>query len=130
MIGGILMKKWKKILKFFLVFFIICLVFYISLYVFAYFSKKLPVSFSSNYYFYDSEDNLYNGGNDNWVSLDQISDHLINATISIEDKNFYNHFGFDYLRIIKAMYNNIKSGDTVEGASTITQQFAKNLFLD
>jgi len=124
------MKKWKKILKFFLVFFIICLVFYISLYVFAYFSKKLPVSFSSNYYFYDSVDNLYNGGNDNWVSLDQISDHLINATISIEDKNFYNHFGFDYLRIIKAMYNNIKSGDTVEGASTITQQFAKNLFLD
>ncbi len=80
--------------------------------------------------FYDSNGNLYNGNNENWVSLDQISDYLIDATISVEDKHFYHHLGFDYLRIIKAMATNIKSHDTVQGASTITQQYAKNLFLD
>ena len=55
---------------------------------------------------------------------------LINATISIEDKNFYKHIGFDYLRIIKALGINIKNGGNVQGASTISQQYSKNLFLD
>ena len=52
------------------------------------------------------------------------------ATISIEDKNFYKHHGFDYARIIKSMITNITHKNIVEGASTITQQYAKNLFLD
>ena len=73
---------------------------------------------------------MYNGNSDNWVSLDQISPYLIDATISAEDKHFYHHLGFDYLRIGKAILNNIKSRDTVQGASTISQQYAKNLFLD
>lgn len=59
-----------------------------------------------------------------------MSPYIINATISIEDKNFYNHSGFDYLRIMKAMLINIKNRKTLQGASTITQQYAKNLFLD
>lgn len=59
-----------------------------------------------------------------------MSPYIIDATISIEDKNFYSHSGFDYLRIIKAMLINIKNGKTLQGASTITQQYAKNLFLD
>ena len=62
--------------------------------------------------------------------MNEISPYLINATISIEDKNYFNHIGFDYLRIIKAMFVNITSGKTLQGASTITQQYAKNLFLD
>ena len=124
------MKTTKRLFKFFIICFVILLLIYISLYIFARFSSKLPVTFASNYYFYDCNNNLYNGDNNNWVKLDQISDHLINATISAEDKHFYNHFGFDYLRIIKALYTNIKNGSTLEGASTITQQYAKNLFLD
>lgn len=59
-----------------------------------------------------------------------MSPYIIDATISVEDKNFYNHSGFDYLRIMKAMLINIKNGKTLQGASTITQQYAKNLFLD
>ncbi|HHW69267.1 MAG TPA: PBP1A family penicillin-binding protein [Tenericutes bacterium] len=59
-----------------------------------------------------------------------MSDDIINATISIEDKHFFKHQGFDFLRIIKAMYTNIINGAKVQGASTITQQYAKNLFLD
>ena len=65
-----------------------------------------------------------------WVSLDNISSYLVDATIVTEDKNFYKHFGFDLLRIIKAGYINIINRSTIQGASTITQQYAKNLFLD
>ena len=68
--------------------------------------------------------------NNDWVSLKDISMYVRNATIISEDKSFYNHSGFDYLRIGKAMFNNIKSGTIVEGASTISQQYVKNLYLD
>jgi membrane peptidoglycan carboxypeptidase len=104
--------------------------FYFGLYVYGHFSKKLSITAANNYYFYDSNGNNYNGNGENWVSLDDISDYLIDATISVEDKHFFHHLGFDYLRICKAMLSNIKSGETVQGASTITQQYAKNLFLD
>lgn len=124
------MKKFKKFLKWFFIIIFIFVVLYFGLYVYGHFSNKLSVRVANNYYFYDSSGNLYNGNSDNWVSLDEISPYLIDATISAEDKHFYHHLGFDYLRILKAMFINIKSGDTAQGASTITQQYAKNLFLD
>lgn len=65
-----------------------------------------------------------------WVPLEEISPYLINATISIEDKNFYDHNGFDYKRIAGAILADIKAGAKVQGASTITQQYARNLFLE
>ena len=81
---------------------------------------------------YDSTENVFFQGNESkeWISLDEISDYLIKATIYTEDKHFYKHFGFDLFRILKASYINIISGKTMQGASTITQQYAKNLFLD
>ena len=65
-----------------------------------------------------------------WVPLEEISPNLINATVSIEDKNFYEHNGFDYKRIMGAILADIKAGAKVQGASTITQQYARNLFLE
>ncbi|MDE5563851.1 MAG: transglycosylase domain-containing protein, partial [Oscillospiraceae bacterium] len=65
-----------------------------------------------------------------WIGLDDISEYLVNSTVYTEDKNFYKHFGFDFLRIGKAMMTNISNRSTSQGASTITQQYAKNLFLD
>jgi penicillin-binding protein 2D len=65
-----------------------------------------------------------------WVPLEEISPDIINATISIEDKNFYEHNGFDYKRIVGAILADIKAGAKVQGASTITQQYARNLFLE
>ena len=124
------MKLIKKILKTNIIIFSILTLSYLSLYIYGHFTKKLPVTLANKYYFYDINNNLYNGNNDNWVKLDQISENLINATIAAEDKHFYNHIGFDYLRIGKALINNIKNKKTIEGASTITQQYAKNLFLD
>ncbi len=104
----------------------------IGLYTYAYFSPKIELKSTNQYYIYDnSEKMVYAGsGTNQWVEKDQISEHLLNAVISIEDKNFYSHHGFDYLRIIKAMLNNIKNGAIVQGASTISQQYIKNMYLD
>lgn len=66
---------------------------------------------------------------DNYIKIENIPEYTKNAFISIEDKEFYNHNGLNYKRIIKATYNNLKSGNLVEGASTITQQLVKNRFL-
>ncbi len=91
---------------------------------------KLSTHSANGYYIYDKDKNLINGDNEKWVKLKDISPYLINATIATEDKNFNKHLGFDYLRIGKAVIANITSGKTVQGASTITQQYAKNLFLN
>ena len=63
------------------------------------------------------------------VKLSQIPDYMIKATIATEDKRFYKHHGIDPIRIVKSFLVNIKSGRRKQGASTITQQLAKNLFL-
>lgn len=65
-----------------------------------------------------------------WVPLDQISPELIEATIAIEDQSFYEHNGFDYKRIAGALLADIKAMAKVQGASTISQQYARNLFLE
>ena len=64
-----------------------------------------------------------------WVSLDDISPFLIDAVIATEDRNFYTHNGFDYRRIAGAILKDIKTMRKAEGASSITQQYARNLFL-
>lgn len=63
-----------------------------------------------------------------WVSYNEISGYLPLAVLSSEDQNFLNHSGFDMKAIEKAIENN-KNGKRVRGASTITQQTAKNVFL-
>ncbi len=64
------------------------------------------------------------------VSLDKISPTLKNATIAIEDRDFYNHGAISLPSIARAMLANSKSGAVSQGGSTITQQFAKNALLD
>lgn len=125
--------KWEKMLKklgkisfFLLIFGIVC---YGGVYLYAWMSPKLTVNNAKSYYFYDKNENLITG-TDEWISYDELDQDIINATIAIEDRHFFNHQGFDFLRIMKAMYNNIKSGSNSEGASTITQQYAKNMYLD
>ena len=124
------MKKLNRISKISLIIIGFLIVFYIGIYFVASISKKLDINTSNGYYLYDSNNNLINGTSDQWIKLDDISKNLINATISIEDKNFYKHQGFDYLRIAKSLYINLINKKTLQGASTITQQYAKNLFLD
>jgi penicillin-binding protein 1A len=62
------------------------------------------------------------------ASLDEISPHLINAFIAIEDDRFYEHSGFDIRGIMRAAYQNFIKSSVTQGGSTITQQFVKNAF--
>ena len=124
------MKFLKIFWKLAISFYIILLLGYIGIVIYAFFSPKLNIGGTSSYYLYDINNNLFSNTNDEWIKLDDISDDLINATVSIEDKNFYKHQGFDFLRIIKSLYINFKNSETLQGASTITQQYAKNLYLD
>lgn len=64
-----------------------------------------------------------------WTKIDDIPEFIQKAFVSVEDKRFYSHAGFDPIRISKALLTDIKSKSIVEGGSTITQQYAKNLFL-
>jgi len=64
-----------------------------------------------------------------WVPYDRISAHLKRAVVAAEDARFAEHEGFDWDAIEKAMEKNRKKGKVVVGASTISQQLAKNLFL-
>jgi monofunctional biosynthetic peptidoglycan transglycosylase len=64
-----------------------------------------------------------------WVPYDRISTHLKRAIVAAEDANFTEHEGFDWEAIEKALEKNRKKGRIVAGASTISQQLAKNLFL-
>lgn len=64
-----------------------------------------------------------------WKELDEISPYLIEATIAVEDKDFYRHHGFDIPRIASALLTDLKTRSKAQGASTITQQLARNLYL-
>lgn len=118
--------------KSFIFLFISFVVLLIGLYTYAYLSPKLDLKTSGSLYLYDNKNDLiYQGSRSNeWANLEDISDNLKKAVIAVEDKNFYNHHGFDYLRIAKAMLTNIKKKSIVQGASTISQQYIKNLYLD
>ncbi len=124
-------SRTKKILLFIFIPILILVLANISLYVIALFTPKVEIKTANSFSYYDKNNELFFSGNSNseWVSLKDVSENLINATLSIEDKNFYKHKGFDYLRILKAMYLNIKNRNISQGASTITQQYARNLYL-
>ncbi len=124
------MKKIFFLFRFFLFLILSGFILLTGVYVFAFFSPKLELKDLGKVFIYDRNENLiYQGsGSSEWISLDDISDDFKNAIISVEDKNFYQHKGFDYLRIIKAMYQNI-TDHTRFGASTISQQYIKNMFL-
>ena len=124
------MKKSKKGLKLFIFFFVIFLLIYFGVYWYAGKTDKLSIKGANGYFLYDINDDVYTTGSNEWTKLNDISPNLKNATISIEDKNFYKHRGFDIFRILKALMINIKSKSNSQGASTITQQLSKNLFLN
>jgi len=71
-----------------------------------------------------------NAGRRTYVPLEKISPYIVAATIATEDENFYSHPGFNAWAIVRAFVQNLQSGEVVSGASSITQQVARMLFLD
>ena len=63
------------------------------------------------------------------VPLQEIPDYLIKATLATEDRRFFEHFGVDFIGTARALLENARANEVVQGGSTLTQQLAKNLFL-
>jgi penicillin-binding protein 1A len=64
------------------------------------------------------------------IPLEDYPDHLIKAALATEDRRFYDHFGIDPSGLLRALTANARAGGVVQGGSTISQQLAKNLFLN
>ncbi len=80
---------------------------------------------------YDMDGEPYgylHGENRILVKVDQVSEHFIQALLAREDSRYYRHFGFDPIGVLRAIVRNIQHGEFKEGASTITQQLARNSF--
>lgn len=127
------MKLLLRITKY--LFLLIITVFIIIVFIFIYYSKKLNFDIPEmvDITVYDKDNNLFltlnNENKQSYVKLENISPYVIDAIISIEDKKFYEHKGIDIMRIGGALFKNIESNEIREGASTITQQYARLLYL-
>lgn len=75
-------------------------------------------------------DILHAGQHREIVRLSEISDDMIHAVVAIEDRRFYDHFGIDLYGTARALWVNLRRMAAVQGASTITQQLARNLYLN
>ena len=75
-------------------------------------------------------DKLQSAENREPVELENISPHMIDALLAVEDQRFYKHFGIDPFRIAGAAVANIKQGHIAQGGSTLTQQLVKVSMLD
>lgn len=132
-------KKIFLILKFFLAFFLITL--FLILFLFFFYSRDLPrpERFSERELIQSSKIydrtgkillyEIYGEEKRTWVSLDEIPDYLEKAIISVEDKNFYSHFGLDLKGILRSLLANLKIKKPLYGGSTITQQLIRSTFL-
>ena len=124
------MKKLIVIAKIILLLIFTSIIVISSFYVYAFITPKTNIYTNDSIIYYDkNENNIFEYSNNNYVKLDDISEYVKNAIVSVEDKNFYKHNGFDFLRILKAIIINITSGEIKQGASTISQQYIKNLYL-
>jgi penicillin-binding protein 2D len=131
-------KKSKKYLRAIifisLLFSVLILFFLLGLFTYAKIKGPPPLAVPQSTLIYSANEEVIGESNQGgqkryWVKLSQISPAMIDATLVIEDKNFYEHHGFDLKRIAGAAIADIKAMAKVQGASTISQQYARNLFL-
>lgn len=126
------MKLFKKIFKIFTILITLILIVILFDFHFTKINSTSDISNLKKIKMYDNENNLFYEVNNlhesTYVKLDSISENIIKTVIEIEDKRFYNHSGFDIYRIGKALINNLGGNETI-GASTITQQYIKNIYL-
>ncbi len=127
------MKKLLKTMKILLVAFILLVSTLVITFSIINYNLKYEMPIISTIELYDNTNKKFlsysNNRKQSYVTLDNISQYVIDAFIAIEDKRFYDHQGIDFIRIGGAIISDIKNQEFVEGASTITQQYVKNLYL-
>ncbi len=107
--------------------------------LFRYYSRELPPLSELQSYemkvgseVYDRNDNLihiFYVEKRQLTHLQELPEYLTKGIIAVEDKTFYKHWGMDQLGLIRAILIDLSKGDFSQGASTITQQLARNMFL-
>lgn len=136
-------KKGRKgFRKLFVLFIWLCVLGFVGIVgVFAYFAKDLPspeqiterrIIESTKIYDRTGKFLLYDVHGEEKrtvIPFEEIPQHLKDATLVIEDDNFYHHFGLDWKAIIRAFLANLRGQKIAQGGSTITQQFIKNAIL-
>ena len=128
-----MLKKTNGILRFILTIIAYSNLGILFLYLTAFLYGKPEIG--RNYYIelYDQSAQLFYESNNkqtgSWIPLEQVSPYFIDSIIAVEDSNFYQHNGVDYIGIIRAGFLNIKNNNLSNGASTISQQYVKTLFL-
>ncbi|WP_077298085.1 transglycosylase domain-containing protein [Virgibacillus pantothenticus] len=126
-------QRNRRSFQFILILSGICIAFVIGVYVVSFLLGPPPITMNQQTTLYTSSGEPFsevgNKQTEKWVELDQVADEAIQATLAVEDRHFYDHRGFDVKRIFGAMVENIKTLSLKEGASTLTQQYARNLYL-
>ena len=119
----------KRILYCFIFFF----TFLLLMYVIAFCVGKPELNKDRYIKLYDDQNKIFyqsvNNYSGQYVSIDDVSPYFLKAIVAIEDKRFYSHHGFDYVGISRAIKTNVLTRKTSQGASTITQQYARLLYL-
>ncbi len=114
---------------------------FLFLSLFIYFAKDLPrperytdrpITEPTKIYDRDGENILYTIHGEErreLTDLDSVPDHFVDALLTAEDSNFYNHIGIDFQGIVRSFLLNLQAGRTVAGGSTISQQFVRSALL-
>ncbi|MFD1347863.1 transglycosylase domain-containing protein [Oceanobacillus caeni] len=127
------LRKYRPIFKLITTLVGIVLLSIIGIYTISFILGPPPLMNEENTIYYNNSNEVIgeerSAENRYWVDLNDMSPHIINATLIVEDQHFKEHNGFDYKRIIGAILQNVTSGTLKEGASTLTQQLARNLYL-
>lgn len=138
------MRKFLKVLKFFIIFIFILMLLggiAVSAYTYNIISKAEAIDpkniyeeLDKNSYIYDSKgkiiSTLYYEEDRNIIKIDEMPEDLIHAFIAIEDKTFYQHHGINVKRTIGAIVQKLLGkSESISGTSTITQQLARNVYL-
>ena len=113
---GLIFKIFKTIIKIGIVIFLILLI--SGFYVYKSAVKNVPLE----------QKVIEVTSKNNYVEIQDISDYLKKYVVNVEDKRFYNHNGIDFIAIVGSLISNINVGYYKYGASTITQQLAKNMY--
>jgi membrane peptidoglycan carboxypeptidase len=123
---------FKKIILWVRRFFITILSIVIVIYSVSYLYKKPDIGQGHYIKLYDSSSNVFYSSNtkSNDVSLKDVSTYFIASLVAVEDHRFYDHLGFDMIGILRAIKVNVTHNAKSEGASTITQQYARLLYFN